>query len=110
MNALIHSTNIDFPQIFHHGAVDGVTGSCHRLQLSAEKACLVDCGLFQGAEGPRGDAIVRQRIDLGAVTLISHKIIQNGLHKLEAVSLPLISGNNLFVFVESAQWFYHERI
>ncbi len=54
---------MDFPQIFHHGAVDGVTGSCHRLQLSAEKACLVDCGLFQGAEGPRGDAIDRQRID-----------------------------------------------
>ena len=54
---------MDFPQILHHGAVDGVTGSCHRLQLSAEKACLVDCGLFQGAEGPRGDAIDRQRID-----------------------------------------------
>lgn len=34
----------------HHGAVRGVTGSCHRLTLSDGQAVLVDCGLFQGAE------------------------------------------------------------
>lgn len=34
----------------HHGAVTGVTGSCHQLTLPDGQAVLVDCGLFQGAE------------------------------------------------------------
>jgi len=41
--------------ILHHGAVNGVTGSCHELRLPAQagqtaKGILIDCGLFQGAE------------------------------------------------------------
>ena len=36
--------------IKHHGAVDGVTGSCHELSLSDGRSLLVDCGLFQGDE------------------------------------------------------------
>jgi len=43
----------EFPQIIHHGAVAGVTGSCHELRLSPEDSVLVDCGLFQGAEASR---------------------------------------------------------
>jgi metallo-beta-lactamase family protein len=43
--------------IVHHGAVDGVTGSCHQLTLPDGAAVLVDCGLFQGAEtSPDGSA------------------------------------------------------
>lgn len=34
----------------HHGAVDGVTGSCHQLSLPDGQSVLIDCGLFQGAE------------------------------------------------------------
>ena len=34
----------------HHGAVDGVTGSCHQLTLPDGQSVLIDCGLFQGAE------------------------------------------------------------
>ncbi len=41
---------IDRLSITHHGAIDGVTGSCHRLTLPGGDAVLVDCGLFQGAE------------------------------------------------------------
>ncbi len=37
-------------KIIHHGAVDGVTGSCHQLFLDANSSVLIDCGLFQGAE------------------------------------------------------------
>ncbi|MCP5301268.1 MAG: MBL fold metallo-hydrolase [Chromatiaceae bacterium] len=37
-------------EILHHGAVGGVTGSCHELRPSADDAVLIDCGLFQGAE------------------------------------------------------------
>ena len=37
-------------RILHHGAVDGVTGSCHQLFWSGERSILIDCGLFQGEE------------------------------------------------------------
>ena len=37
-------------QILHHGAVNGVTGSCHQLVVDEHHSLLVDCGLFQGAE------------------------------------------------------------
>ncbi|NWN91769.1 MBL fold metallo-hydrolase [Marinobacter adhaerens] len=36
-------------QIKHHGAVKGVTGSCHELCLPAG-GILIDCGLFQGQD------------------------------------------------------------
>lgn len=38
------------PQFHHHGAVDGVTGSCHEYRLAEDYGLLIDCGLFQGAE------------------------------------------------------------
>ena len=37
-------------KIIHHGAVSGVTGSCHQLLIDEQNSLLVDCGLFQGAE------------------------------------------------------------
>jgi metallo-beta-lactamase family protein len=37
-------------EISHHGAIDGVTGSCHELRLASGPGVLIDCGLFQGAE------------------------------------------------------------
>lgn len=37
-------------RITHHGAVNGVTGSCHQLHLAGGDSLLVDCGLFQGDE------------------------------------------------------------
>ena len=46
-----------YPSIVHHGAVTGVTGSCHQLLMDDEHALLIDCGLFQGAEtSPEGRA------------------------------------------------------
>jgi len=36
--------------IKHHGAVNGVTGSCHELICDNDVSVLIDCGLFQGAE------------------------------------------------------------
>ncbi len=45
------------PRISHHGAVNGVTGSCHELHFSKQASILIDCGLFQGAEqSPSGGA------------------------------------------------------
>ncbi|MFF7708704.1 MBL fold metallo-hydrolase RNA specificity domain-containing protein [Pseudomonas sp. NPDC007930] len=45
------------PAITHHGAVNGVTGSCHQLHLPTGNSLLVDCGLFQGADAPRGNSL-----------------------------------------------------
>jgi metallo-beta-lactamase family protein len=36
--------------IKHHGAVNGVTGSCHQLFFDNGRSVLIDCGMFQGAE------------------------------------------------------------
>jgi metallo-beta-lactamase family protein len=48
----------------HHGAVDGVTGSCHELYVDANHSVLIDCGLFQGAEASdRGASAERLAID-----------------------------------------------
>jgi len=41
---------MDYPEILHHGATGGVTGSCHQLLMDARHSLLIDCGLFQGAE------------------------------------------------------------
>ena len=53
--------------ICHHGAVAGVTGSCHELILgdpADAPSLLVDCGLFQGAETSADGANARsQTID-----------------------------------------------
>ncbi|WP_413701749.1 MBL fold metallo-hydrolase RNA specificity domain-containing protein [Psychromonas sp. KJ10-10] len=37
-------------KILHHGAISGVTGSCHQLLIDDDNSVLVDCGLFQGDE------------------------------------------------------------
>lgn len=39
-----------YPNIEHHGATNGVTGSCHQLHLTPDRSVLIDCGLFQGGE------------------------------------------------------------
>ncbi len=36
--------------ITHHGARDGVTGSCHQFWVSDESSYLIDCGTFQGQD------------------------------------------------------------
>lgn len=45
-----------YPTLIHHGAVDGVTGSCHQYFVSEKHSVLIDCGLFQGIEQGRGKA------------------------------------------------------
>ena len=60
-------------EISHHGAINGVTGSCHELtyypNIQGQSACnsqikrsvLIDCGLLQGSEqsktGAHADAL-----------------------------------------------------
>ena len=37
-------------RIQHHGAINGVTGSCHQLHINKDNSILIDCGLFQGED------------------------------------------------------------
>ena len=55
-------------KILHHGAVTGVTGSCHELFFTDSDSVLIDCGMFQGAEAA-GKELGDSAIDfsLGAV-------------------------------------------
>ncbi|MEH6604237.1 MAG: MBL fold metallo-hydrolase [Pseudomonadales bacterium] len=55
---------MSFFEISHHGAVNGVTGSCHELRLSDGPGLLIDCGMFQGAEtSGKGAAANKLEID-----------------------------------------------
>jgi metallo-beta-lactamase family protein len=36
--------------VIHHGADQGVTGSCHQLIVAPNRSFLIDCGLFQGRD------------------------------------------------------------
>lgn len=50
-------------KIDHHGAREGVTGSCHQLHIDQNNSLLVDCGLFQGGEAGNGNSSDRHSID-----------------------------------------------
>ncbi len=65
------------PEILHHGAINGVTGSCHQLLIDEDNSLLVDCGLFQGAERSPGGSSFEQLaiefpIDSVKALLITH--------------------------------------
>lgn len=47
---------MSLPKLLHHGAHEGVTGSCHQLFLDANYSVLIDCGLFQGTDVSRNGA------------------------------------------------------
>ena len=49
-------------EIKHHGAVSGVTGSCHELVVGSS-GILIDCGLFQGEETSKGASASDLSID-----------------------------------------------
>lgn len=53
-----------FPIIDHHGAVTGVTGSCHQLHADAANSYLIDCGLFQGAETSSSGKAAQGRLNI----------------------------------------------
>ncbi|WP_392352696.1 MBL fold metallo-hydrolase RNA specificity domain-containing protein [Pseudoalteromonas rhizosphaerae] len=54
-------------KITHHGAVNGVTGSCHQLDYDQHSSVLIDCGLFQGEDAGPSLAI---DFDISTVTAL----------------------------------------
>ena len=53
-------------QIQHHGAKNGVTGSCHQLHIDDDNSLLIDCGIFQGNEASEqtSEQNIQQRLDI----------------------------------------------
>ncbi|MCQ4316262.1 MBL fold metallo-hydrolase [Stutzerimonas zhaodongensis] len=46
------------PKVMHHGAREGVTGSCHQLWMDDHCSVLIDCGQFQGTDEKTGDDLL----------------------------------------------------
>ncbi len=51
------------PTILHHGAVTGVTGSCHELR-AGDIGILIDCGLFQGDEASASGGADAEQVEI----------------------------------------------
>lgn len=59
-------------KIIHHGAANGVTGSCHELIIDNKHSLLVDCGLFQGEEETASHTAIDFSIDHVKALLVTH--------------------------------------
>lgn len=76
-----------YPYIEHHGAVRGVTGSCHQLWLNENHSLLIDCGLFQGNEGSgTGATADRPAIDFNLDSV--HALVLTHVHIDHVGRLP----------------------
>jgi len=61
---IVKGITVRYPDIEHHGAKDGVTGSCHQLHMDASHSLLIDCGLFQGNETSSDGRAATGRLDI----------------------------------------------
>ncbi len=59
-------------EIIHHGAYNGVTGSCHELIIGTEHSLLVDCGLFQGEDETGSRTFIDFPTDRIKALLVTH--------------------------------------
>ncbi len=75
--------------ILHHGAVAGVTGSCHQLMLADGRSLLVDCGLFQGAE-VSGDGATADRLAIDFPVLAVQALVVTHVHIDHVGRLPYL--------------------
>lgn len=64
--------------IKHHGAVNGVTGSCHELTVG-DAGILIDCGLFQGAE-VSGTGATAEALEIDFPIAHIHALIVTHVH------------------------------
>lgn len=58
-------------KILHHGAINGVTGSCHELVINSINSVLIDCGLFQG-EDAKDDLSIEFDIAHISALIVTH--------------------------------------
>lgn len=80
---------MEYPHITHHGAQDGVTGSCHQLHMAQHSSLLIDCGLFQGADAsPLGARADHQRIEFPLDGI--HALIVTHVHADHVGRIPYL--------------------
>lgn len=80
---------MEYPHITHHGAQDGVTGSCHQLHITQHSSLLIDCGLFQGADtSPLGARADHQRIEFPLDGI--HALIVTHVHADHVGRIPYL--------------------
>jgi len=90
-------------QFTHHGAVRGVTGSCHRLTLPDGQAVLVDCGLFQGAEtSPDGASASQLEIDFDISTVRALVVTHVHIDHVGRIPYLLAAGFNGPIYCSQA--------
>lgn len=73
--------------VIHHGALHGVTGSCHQLVIDPTRSVLIDCGLFQGADAKGRD---EAKIDFSLSGIKS--LILTHIHVDHVGRLPYLIG------------------
>lgn len=79
-----------YPQIQHHGAVTGVTGSCHRYLASEHHHLLIDCGLFQGRDAELKADQFEDYVD-------KHKVDDDAVDPVQAIEFDLSAVKALIV-------------
>lgn len=60
------------PTVIHHGATEGVTGSCHQIWLDDTNSLLIDCGQFQGEDAELNDGALDFSIDGIRALILTH--------------------------------------
>ncbi len=91
------------PQVIHHGAFDGVTGSCHELFLGPHASILIDCGLFQGAEtSGQGADTNDPAIDFSIANVQALVITHTHIDHVGRVPYLLMAGFNGPIYCTSA--------
>src|SRR5690554_170933 len=59
-------------EIIHHGAKQGVTGSCHEFFMAANASVLIDCGIFQGPDALEASQGIDFSLDNVQALIITH--------------------------------------
>lgn len=101
-----------YPNILHHGAVSGVTGSCRQLVMDVEHSLPVDCGLFQGAETSpevRADTNPLVIVPLGTRRQRLETVLEHALGNQGTVMIPAFSIGRMQELLYELEGIIHRR-
>lgn len=100
--SLNNSETLNTAQILHHGAVNGVTGSCHELCINSHTSLLIDCGLFQGAETAGRSSAEQLEIEFSINHLCALLVTHCHIDHVGRIPYLLAAGFNQPIFATRA--------